>query len=113
MLALIGNFLQPLSRLSIDVREIGEGTQRPEVLANITDGAFDLAFFPGRPNVTGSRYETAFARKSEEARIEANQIAVVLGDSRGQIVEPDFAAHSAEVLKSVDVAACESFEGLT
>jgi hypothetical protein len=58
------------------------------------------------------RDETAFARKSEKAWIEADQVAVVLGDGRRQIVEPDFAAHAAEVLKSVDVTSRESFEGL-
>ncbi len=62
--------------------------------------------------MTGTRNETAFARESEEARIEADQVAVVLGDGRGQVVEPDFAAHSGEALKSVDMTAGERLEAL-
>lgn len=45
VLALVSDFFQPLPRLGVYVRQIGEGTQRPEVLANVTDGAFDFPFF--------------------------------------------------------------------
>ena len=48
MRALVGDFFQPLARLRVDIRQIGEGAQRPEVLAHISDGAFDFSFFPGR-----------------------------------------------------------------
>ena len=47
--ALIGHFLQPLMRLAIDIVEIRELAQRPEVLANIADAdTFYFAFFPAR-----------------------------------------------------------------
>ena len=57
VLASVGDFLQPLARLRVDVAEIGEGAQRPEVLAHISDGAFDLTFLPGRGDMTGARDE--------------------------------------------------------
>jgi hypothetical protein len=62
--------------------------------------------------VTGARNEAAFAREGEEARIEADQVAIVFGDSSSQIVEPDLTAGAGEELKSVDVTAGESLESL-
>jgi hypothetical protein len=44
MQALIGDFGQPLPRLTIDVVQIGELAQRPEVLAKIPYGALDFSF---------------------------------------------------------------------
>ena len=44
--------------------------------------------------------------------MEADQAAVVLGDGRGQVVEPDFAAHSGEEVKRVDMTSGESLERL-
>jgi hypothetical protein len=45
---LVGDFLQPLPHLAIHVSQVGEGAQRPEVLAQVSDaGALDFAFFPG------------------------------------------------------------------
>ena len=92
MLALVGDFFQPLARLRVHIGQIGEGAQRPEVLAHISDGSFDFAFFPGRRDVTGARNETVFAREGEKARIEADQVAIVFGDGGGQIIEPDLTA---------------------
>ena len=62
--------------------------------------------------MTGARNEAAFAREGEEARIEADQVAIVFGDSSSQIVEPDLTAGAGEELKSVDVTAGESLESL-
>ena len=44
MLSLVSDFGEPLARLAIHVIEICELTQRPEVLAHISDGALHLAF---------------------------------------------------------------------
>ena len=88
MTALIGDFLQPLAGLSVHIGQIGEGAQRPEVLAHITDGSFDFAFLPSRRYVTGARNETAFASESEEARVEVDQVAIVFGDGGSEIVVP-------------------------
>jgi hypothetical protein len=63
--------------------------------------------------VTGARNETAFAREGEKARIEADEIAIVLGDGGGEIIEPDLAARAREEGKGVNVTPGESLEGLT
>src|SRR5262249_33827568 len=60
MQALIGDFCQPLPNLAIDIVEIAEFAQGPEVLPDITDGAFDLALFPTTGRIAGSRVETKF-----------------------------------------------------
>ena len=72
MPTLVGDFLQPLAGLRVHIGQIGEGPQRSEVLAHITDSSFDFALLPGRRHVTGAWDEAAFAREGEEARIEAD-----------------------------------------
>ena len=55
-------------------------------VVNIADGAFHFTFLPGRANVAGTRHEVIFAGKTKEARIEADKIAVMLGDRRGEVL---------------------------
>ena len=62
--------------------------------------------------MAGARNEAAFASEGEEARVEADQVAIVFGDGGSQIVEPDLTACAGEELKSVDVTADESLESL-
>ena len=62
--------------------------------------------------MTGSRQETVFAGKGEKAGLETLQIAIVLGDGSRQIVIPEFARHSTEVMKGMNVTAHESFKDL-
>src|SRR5882724_8459590 len=112
MLTAVGNFFQPLPGLRVHVGQTGERTQRPEVLPHIADGAFHFTFLPGRANVAGTRYEVIFAGKTKEARIEADKIAIVLGDRRGEVVVPDFAACARQELKGMDMAPGEGLEGL-
>jgi hypothetical protein len=45
---LIGNFTQPQPYLPVHVMQIGELTQRPEALPDITDGALNFAFGESR-----------------------------------------------------------------
>src|SRR5260370_827080 len=113
MLPAVGDFVQPLAHLAIHVRQIGERAQRPEVAPKISDSAFDLSLFPGRCHVTGTREETVFASKSEEARMESNQIAIVLRHGRGEIVVPKLASDASHCREGMQVATHEGFETLT
>src|SRR5713226_7954738 len=63
--------------------------------------------------MASSWQETVFASEAQEAGMEAHQVAVVLGDSRCQIVIPEFPCASAQGLESVDVTAHEALETLT
>src|SRR6202011_2134222 len=46
MPALISDLIHPVTCLYVDISKVGERSQRPEVLANISDGAFYFPFFP-------------------------------------------------------------------
>ena len=61
VLPLVGDFFQPLPCLRIDVSQIGEGTQRPEVLANIADGTLDFTFGEKRALQTVTRVDYKFS----------------------------------------------------
>ncbi len=112
MFAPIGNLLQPAARLRVHVAEIGKRAERPEVLAHISDGTFDLTFFPSRSDMAGAWDETTFAGKGEKAWVEPYQAAFVFGYGSREIIEPKLAGAAAQRLESVDVAAHEGFEAL-
>src|SRR5205814_1194653 len=99
-------------RLSVDVGQTAEGAQRPEVLPDITDGAFHLALFPSRPDMTGAWNESILAGKAEKAGMESNQVPIVFSDDCGHVVEPEFPHDPAHRLKSVDMTADESLKRL-
>jgi hypothetical protein len=66
MQALIGDFGQPLPDLTIDIVQIGELAQRPEVLAKISDSALDFSFFPAAGRIAGMREKSIFTGESED-----------------------------------------------
>ena len=98
MLALVGDLLNPLARLCIDIGQIPERAQGPEVLAYIADGSFDLAFLPCRGYMTSARDESVVAGEGEKTRIEPYQVALMFGHSRREIVEPKFTCAALEGL---------------
>ena len=79
-------------------------------MPHISDAALDFAFLPSAGGIAGTRVEVVFAGKSEKAWLKPDQPAVMPGDSRSQIIVPDFPADTAEDLKSVNVAAGKSLE---
>jgi hypothetical protein len=86
MLALIGDFDQPLPCLAIHIVKIGELAQRPEVLMEVSNGAFDFSLFPSAGGIAGSWEEAVFASESEEAWMEADQATVMFGDRRREVL---------------------------
>jgi hypothetical protein len=61
----------------IDVVQVGELAQGPEVLAKIPDGALDFSFFPAAGRIAGMREESIFTGEGEESRKEADETTVV------------------------------------
>src|SRR5712691_1590688 len=112
MQALIGDFAQPLPHLSIHIMQIGELAQRPEVLPQVTDGAFDFPFFPSAGRIAGVRIEVVFTGEAEEARMKAHQPAVMFGYGGGQIVVGDLVRHTTQFGERMNVATGEGFEAL-
>jgi len=109
---LIGDLGQPLPHLPVHIVEIGELAQRPEVLAKVSDGAFDLAFFPAAGGIAGMRVEAIITRESEEPRQKANETAIMFDDRGSEIVIGDLARDSAQSSEGVNVTAGEGPEAL-
>src|SRR6516164_2205858 len=113
MQTLIGDFGEPLTCLAIDIVQIGEGAQRPEVLANVADAAaLHFSFLPTRGRIAGAWNEAELTREGEEARLKPHQPPIVFGDGGGQVVVPDLAADAAQELEGMNVAANESLKAL-
>ena len=109
----IGDLIEPVADLRVDLDEIAELAQGPEVLPKITDaGAFHFAFLPGRGHLTGTWNESELSSERQEPRMEANQVAVVVGDGRCQIVIDQLASNSTQAFEGVDMASNEGFEAL-
>jgi hypothetical protein len=49
---------------TIDIVQIGELAQRPEVLAKISDGALDFSFFPAAGGIAGMREKAELTGES-------------------------------------------------
>ena len=112
MQASVGNFAQPLPHLPVHIVQIGELAQRPEVLAQVTDGAFDFPFLPAACGIAGVRDKAIFTSKAEEARMKADQTSVMFGHGCGQVVVSDLTRDAAQFGESMNVAANEGFEAL-
>jgi hypothetical protein len=112
MHASIGDFAQPLPNLSIYIVQIGELAQRPEVLSQITDGAFDFSFFPSAGWIAGVRIEAVLTGEAEEARVKADDPAIMFGNGGRQIIVGDLTCHATQFGEGMHVAAHEGFEAL-
>src|SRR5437667_8066495 len=98
--------------LRVDVGYIDEAAQRPEVLPDVSDRAFDFSFFPSRPHMTCTRNKTIVASKGQEAGVKAHEVSIMLGHDRGHVVEPEFARHTRHGFEGMDVAAHQSLKRL-
>jgi hypothetical protein len=111
--ALVGDLIQPLPDLAIDIRKVSKLAKGPEVLADVTDAtAFHLPLLPASGGIAGPGVEATLASEPQEAGVEANQGADVLSDYSQKIVIPAFASDATQSLKPVQVAADEGVEAL-
>src|SRR5260370_15616560 len=112
MTALVGNFVEPLARLRVDVGSIGERAQWPEVGSGITDGSLYFSFFPRRSHMTSAGKEAIFASEGQKTRMETHQVAVMFGDGGGKIIEPKLARDATHETECMDMTANKSLEAL-
>ena len=110
--ALVGNLLQPLPNLRVDIGKIREGAQRPKVFPKVSNAAFNFAFFPTRCFVAGSRIKIHLTGKRQKPRIESNNPAIMFRDGGDQIVIETFPGPAAHELKSMDMTADEGLKAL-
>ncbi len=112
--AVVGNFVEPGSGLGIDIGQLGELPQGPEVLADIADATFfDLAFLPRSRDMAGARVEVVLAGKGEKARIDANDLTIALGYGGDQVVEKNLRCHASHEVEGMLVATQKDLETLT
>ena len=113
MNVLIGDFVEPAADLVIDIRQIGEVTQRPEVLANISDSAtLHFSFFPRGGYVTGARIKAELAGETQETGIVSDQVAVMFHDGGREIIIGQLARDATERLKGMNMTPGECFKAL-
>src|SRR5437773_2057186 len=113
MTALIGDLLEPLASLRVDVGQVDEAAQRPEVLTHVADGALHFTFFPSSRHMTCTRNEAIFPCEAQKPGIESHEIALVFGDNSQEIVEPKLTGDAAHGFEGVDMTTGECLECLT
>ena len=110
--ASVGDFAQPLPHPPVHVVQIGELAQRPEVLTQVTDGAFDFPFFPAACGIACVRDKAIFTGETEEARLKADETSVMFSNCGGQVVISDLTCNATQFGEGMNMTADESFEAL-
>src|SRR5207247_5167238 len=113
MTALIGDLMEPLVSLRVDIGQFDEAAERPEVLTHVTDGALHFTFFPSSRHITCTRNEAIFPCEAQKPGIESHEIALVFGDNSQEIVEPKLTGDAAHGFEGVDMTTGECLECLT
>ena len=101
MHARIGDVVQPVAQLRVQVVEIAEDAAEKEVLANITKRPLDLALGLGAIGPAGARVKAVMAGEVDKPTIVDDEAPRVLADDRGlhAIVE-DLARRAADRLQA-------------
>ena len=108
----VGHRVAPVDELGIQIVHIPERPRREERVAQVADRPFDAAFFPGRRDRAGTRDEVVVPAQLEQARVEADGVALPFEDGAFQVVVEDDSRHALKRGKRLDVAAQEALERL-
>jgi len=103
----IADAVPPLIDLPLDVHKISEGTQGPEVLAEVIDAFFDFSLFLGRPDVAGVGNDLEDPQKIQEGVIETDDAAAAFRDGGHHIVEQELFRGSVKVPEGVEQSLME------
>jgi len=109
----IGYGISPVVGLSLEVEEIWEGAQRPEVVSDIVDDAlFHFAFFVRTIGVAGPGDNSQGAQEVQEGLIEADEGSDALGYGGQHIIGDEFLGCALEEAEGMEKAAVEGFLSL-
>jgi len=109
----IGYGVSPVVGLGLEVEEIFEGAQGPEVVADIVDHAlFHFALFVGAMGVAGPGDNREGAEEVQEGFVKADEGAESLGDGGQHIIGDQFFGGALKKTESVEKAAVEGFLSL-
>ena len=102
----IGDRVEPVAQLGVEIVEIAEAAGEEEVLADVAERPLDLALGLGPVRPAGLRVEAVVAGEVDQRPVVDDVALGILADDRGlhPIVE-DLARHAAERLESGEVAA--------
>jgi hypothetical protein len=109
----IGYLIAPLVGLGLQVREILERTQGPEVVADIVDHALlHLALFVGAMGVAGPGDNGQGAEEVQEGFVKTDKGSDSLGDGGQHIIGDQFFGCALEETEGMEKAAVEGFLSL-
>ena len=106
MHARIGDRVEPMPELAVQIIEVAEGAAEEEVLPDIAERPLDLALRLRPIGPAGARLEAVMAGEIEERAIVNHEPVQILADDRGlHAVVEDLAGNAADRLESGDMTA--------
>jgi hypothetical protein len=104
----VGDLIPPVIGLGLEIGEIANGSQGPEVGSNVMDSSlFDLALFLGLGDVTGNGNDLEGPKKLQKGLVEAHQGTLPLQDRRDHMVMPEFFGGALKKAKGVEQTAVQ------
>ena len=104
--ARVGDIVQPLPELGVEVVEVAEAAGEEEVLADVAERALDLTLGLGPIGPARLGQEAVVARQLEQGRVEQDDaVGVLAADHGAHAVVEDLARHAAQRLEGRRVAA--------
>jgi hypothetical protein len=108
----VNDALDPRIELPIELGDRRDRARSEERFSKVADPSLDPGFFVAPRDADGRGSEVIVAGKLEDARMEANEVALPLEDDAFQIIVQHGARHPTDPLECFDVAAHETFESL-
>ena len=91
MHASVGHLIAPVVGLRLQIVQVGERPQGPEIMTNIMDRAFfDFSLFLWLGHIASDGCDTKGPEKLQEVLVEAHQRALSLDDRREHVVMDEF-----------------------
>ena len=111
--ARIGDRIQPMAELTVQIVEIAEGPAEEEVLADVAERPLDLALGLGPIGPAGAGLEAVMAGEIDKRAIVDDEPIRVLADDRGlHAVVQDLARYAVDRLEGGDMAAQDALQVL-
>src|SRR5271170_395314 len=109
----IGDCVEPMPQLTIEIVEIAERAAEEEVFADIAERPFDFAFRFRSIRPAGARQEAIVPGKVEKrAIVDHEPVHILADDSRLHAIVKDLAWSAADRLESGDMAAQDALQVL-
>jgi len=108
----VRHHVAPPVELRVQVLHVPEGPRREEPLPQVADCAFDAPLLVGRRHGAEPGDEVVVAAQLQEARVEADGVALPLQDGAFQVVVEQDPGHTPQGPEGLDVAAQEALERL-